>query len=130
MDTICYTIDYGAGTAEYWTPTTDEAAVLREFCDVASTTFGIRKNMTGEPRIISAVARLIPTDQHGATHALFFWGDEFIYDKRWRTEKGRMWILQDAWGNLCTCERRGTPQASCEVHAFDLEHGTVYQESV
>lgn len=124
----CYHIDYGYGEARFWTPLTDEKAVLREFEEVANATFGIRKNMTGAPRLTMKTADPLPVYVDGleGTHALHFGMDEYLYDAAWRDDRGSFWRLHDAWDHDCTCAQRGTPEPSCELHEYDAENGITY----
>ncbi len=116
-----YVIDYGYGTAHFYTEAADRAEVKREFFECANACFGIRKSISVyEVRCsFSSVKLPLPFWGHEATHFLSHsGGDDILFDCRFQTPGGGWWKLYSEWGEWCSCEGRGTPALSCEVHHF------------
>ena len=113
-----YRIDFGAGVAQFWAQTADGTQALREFRDCASECFGIRKSLI-DPSVLSrSPGTALPEEFGGreATHLLIHGGDEILFDRRHTGPDGHGWKLYSEWGEWCTCEGRGQPDAGCAVH--------------
>ena len=116
-----YVIDYGYGTAQFYTEATDPVQVRREFYDCANACFGIRKSMSGYEVVcsFSGVELPLPYRGHEATHFLSHsGGDDILFDSRLQTLDGRAWKLHHESGDWCSCAERGTPELSCDVHHY------------
>lgn len=120
-----YDIDYGYGTAEFWTRTTPDRPddVEREFMACAGVCFGIRKSIGRYTRVGYGTEHWLPSfcDDEArvvaATHLLNHNGDWILFDAAHECDGGP-WKLKSEWDDWCTCPALGAPELSCRVHHF------------
>lgn len=130
-----YVIDYGYGTADFYTETTDPpgtpadiqmhepmilSPVRSEFFKCAQACFGIRKSL-GDLQFLATYPMVLlpaPYEGHGGTHFLSHGGDEILFDSHYEQDTGEWWKIHAEGGDWCSCQERGKAQLDCSVHHF------------